>query len=78
MYAASEVTRAVLTLSATTLVMATAVEGYGWVKPGDGTFEIVRGIRTVVSHPLWHAFAVIALALMLRRMVYRFLDREQP
>lgn len=77
-YAASEVTRAVLTLSATTLVMATTVELYGWLRPGDGTFEIVRGIRVVVSHALWHAFAVIALALMLRRMVYRFLDREQP
>jgi predicted unusual protein kinase regulating ubiquinone biosynthesis (AarF/ABC1/UbiB family) len=74
-YAVSQVTHVILTISMFTLALAGTFELYHWLGP-DHDFDLVRSLRAIAGNPSWYVFVVISSLLMLRRMVFRFLDRE--
>ena len=75
-YAVTQVVHVVLVVTVTTLSLAVGHEVYQWLVLGRVDFDLVDGLREVTAHGLWHVFVLITSLLMLRRMVFRFLDRE--
>ncbi len=75
-YAVTQVTRVVLVITITTLTLAGALELYHWSDPEPGRMTIITAVGVIMTYRSWEAFVLITSVLMLRRMVFRFLDRE--